>query len=256
MKSFIKFLRYFLSILFFKNILNVTIEEVRDGIKEIIYSYYMRGKNIQYGPKEYYYPPEEATRENLNYLSCDHFTNFVYLELINTTASGYSIERYSEENIGKRPEIVAYSKINNENNLEMKYYSPKEDKKYKTVINPNFTTVLSLMEIGDILIEPDHYMIVYDIIKDNNGNKIDATLIHSMSGSGYTYIRIKVPRYQTYNPKGDEYSKEQYTIFLKAYLNSKFEGIEEGTINAVNLSRYPVWGICLFQDLEEVIMQF
>ena len=32
------------------------------------------------------------------------------------------------------------------------------------------------MEIGDILIEPSHWMIVYDIIKDNNGNRIDAIL--------------------------------------------------------------------------------
>ena len=240
MKSYIKFQRYFLLILFFQNVLNITVKEVRSCIQEIIFSYYMRGKNIQYGPKEYYYPPEEATRQNLNYLSCYHFTNGVYLELINTTASGHFIGNYSEEHIGS-PEVVAYAKLNNENNLEMKYYSPTEKNKYKIEINPNFTTILSLMEIGDILIEPSHWMIVYDIIKDNNGNKIDAMLINSMSGSGKTYIRSKVPHNPIYKPIGDEYSKEQYSSYLTGKLNSKFEGIEEATIAAWNLSSYALW---------------
>ena len=48
---------------------------------------------------------------------------------------------------------------------------------------------------------------------------MDAVLIHSMSGGGNTYIRTKVPRYQNFNPKGDEYSKEQYTIFLTGKIN-------------------------------------
>ena len=241
MKSCIRFLKNFLLIFLFRNVLNIKVEEVRACIKEIIFSYYMRGKNIQYGPKEYYYPPEEATRHNLNHLSCYHFTNGVYLELINTTASGHFIGNYSEENIGS-PEVVAYAKTNNENNLEMKYYAPTEPKKYKTIINPNFTTILSLMEIGDILIEPSHWMIVYDIIKDNNGNRIDAILIHSMSGIGQTYIRTKVPREKIIDPKGDEFRSEKYTIFFNGKLNSKFEGVEEATIVASNLSRYPVWG--------------
>ena len=241
MKSYIKFLRYFLSIILFQNVLNITVKEVRTCIQEIIFSYYMRGKNIQYGPKEYYYPPEEATRQNSNYLSCYHFTNGVYIELINTTASGHFISNYSEENIGS-PEVVAYAKTNNENNLEMKYYCPTENKKYKSVLNPNYTDILPLMEIGDILIEPTHWMIVYDIIKDNNGNKIDATLIHSMSGSGKTHIRTKVPTDPIYKPTGVEYSQEKYSIYLTGKLNSQFEGIEEATIAACNLSSYAVWG--------------
>ena len=110
-------------------------------------------------------------------------------------------------------------------------YIYNETNNYKTVLNPDFQTVLSLLEIGDILVEPDHFVIIYDIIKDNNGNKIDAVIIHSMSGGGNTYIRTKVPRYQTFNPKGDEYSKEYYTIFLTGKLNSRFEeGVEEATI--------------------------
>ena len=248
MKAFIKILRILILIIIFgiiKNIRNIKVEEVRKGIKEIIYSYYMRGKNIQYGPKSYYYPPEEVTRQNLNFLSCSHFTTSVYLELISTrvTSGCNTVFNYSEVYIGKRPEVVLIAKKNEQNNLEMKYYAKNESVGYKTAINPDFQTLLSLLEIGDILVEPDHFLIIYDIIKDNSGNKIDAVLIHSMSGSGNIYIRTKVPRYQTPNPKGDEYSKEQYTIFLTGKLNSNFEeGMEEATIRAVNLSKYSPWG--------------
>ena len=125
-----------------KNIKNVKVEEVRKGIKEIIYSYYMRGKNIQYGPKGYYYPPEEATRQNLNNIGCSTFTTSVYLELINTTVSAgcNNVFNYSEVYIGKRPEVAAIiSKINEENDLEMKYYSKNEIFGYKTAINPDFS---------------------------------------------------------------------------------------------------------------------
>ena len=245
MKLFIKFLRYFISIILiglFQNVTGNPIEEVRMCIKEVIYSYYMRGKNVQYYRKSSFFSPEDATRQNLNYLNCAHFTNYVYRDLINTTVSGYDIFSYSEQYIGKRPEVTAITKIIDDKNLEMKYYSPNEKNNYKTVINPDFKTLLSLLEIGDILMEPTHNLIVYDIIKDNEGNKIDAVLMHAMSGSGKTYIRTKVPRYYTPVPKGDEYKKEHYTIFLHGKLNTKFEeGVEEATINALNLSKYTVW---------------
>ena len=239
MKSTIKILRYFILMLYFTNVLNVTVEEVRAAIKELIFSYYMRGKYIQFGPKEYYYPPEEATSQNLNLLSCYHFTNGIYLELMNTTASGHYVGTYAEENMGA-PEVVAYAKLIDDK-LEMRHYAPTEKNKYKTVINPNYTTILSLLEVGDILIEPLHWMIVYDIIKDNNGAKIDATIIHSMSYIGWTYIKTKVPRSNNLTPKGDEYHKNAYTIYYQAAkLND--DGVQTGTINKVNLSNYPVWG--------------
>ena len=130
----------------------------------------------------------------------------------------------------------------NKNELEVKYYSPNAENNYKTVINPDFQLLISLVEIGDMLNTPDHTLIVYDIITDNNGNKVDAILIHSMSGSGVRYIRIKVPRYYTESPKGDEYKNEYYTIFLKEMINSKFEeSVTEATLNAVNLSKYFMW---------------
>ena len=59
MKSTIKILRYFILMIYFTNVLNVTVKEVRAAIKELIFSYYMRGKFIQIGPKEYYYPQKK-----------------------------------------------------------------------------------------------------------------------------------------------------------------------------------------------------
>ena len=245
MKSFNKLLRYLKSIIFFgiiQNITNLTIEEVRSCIKEIIYSYYMRGINVQYGPKGHFFSPEEATRQNLNYLTCAFFANSVYLELINTTFWGHNTYYYAKKYIGKRPEVLFYGTKINSKELEVKYYAPGEENNYKTVINPDFQLLISLVEIGDILNTPDHTLIIYDIIKDEKGNKVDAILIHSMSGSGVRYIRVKVPRYYTESPTGKEYKSEHYTIFLKESINKKFdEGVVEATLNAVHLSKYYMW---------------
>ena len=67
-----------------KYIENSTIQEVRDSIKEVIYSYYMRGKYIQSNTaKDKFFSPEEATSQNLNHLVTTSFTTSVYQELLN-----------------------------------------------------------------------------------------------------------------------------------------------------------------------------
>lgn len=65
---------YFLNILsFFINLLyvnNSTYEEVIMSWRELAYSYYMRGKYIQYnnGKVTLFFSPEEATKQNNNFL--------------------------------------------------------------------------------------------------------------------------------------------------------------------------------------------
>ena len=81
---------YSISILFFSIIIpyisNSTLKEVQKSFQEVAYSYYMREKNIQYNPaKDYLFPPEEATEQNINYLVCINFTIVVYLELLNVS---------------------------------------------------------------------------------------------------------------------------------------------------------------------------
>ena len=62
---------YFSSILIFlillSDILNSTLEEFRNSLKEVAYSYYMRGKSIQYCmARDQFFSPEEATEQNAN----------------------------------------------------------------------------------------------------------------------------------------------------------------------------------------------
>ena len=64
----------------------IKIQDVHKAFQEVAYSYYMRGKYIQYNsPKVHHFSPEEATSQNINYMVCAGFTRSVYLELLNIT---------------------------------------------------------------------------------------------------------------------------------------------------------------------------
>ena len=50
---------------------NSTLTNWQKAFKEVAYAYYMRGNNLQYNSEKVaYYPPEEATSQNTNYLVC------------------------------------------------------------------------------------------------------------------------------------------------------------------------------------------
>ena len=92
-----------------------TFDEVQIALKEVAYSYYMRGKFIQYNSlKVNWFSPEEATSQNINYLVCSGFTRNVYRELLNITIpqSTMTLLTYAKNNLGS-PEVIAYSHINN-----------------------------------------------------------------------------------------------------------------------------------------------
>ena len=132
------------------------LQQVRTAIQEIAYSYYIRGKNIQYDIyKKGLFNPEEATEQNINYLVCSGFTKNVYHQLLNITIPDFELLKYSKENIGK-PEVVLYSNINADKKMEMKIYSDKEKSKYKTIINPSLEDVIPLVQIGDVLTYTGH----------------------------------------------------------------------------------------------------
>ena len=83
-KKILHFISIFIIIIFIPNILNSNLEEVRMSLKEICYSYYMRGKNIQSNiAKDHFFSPEEATEQNINYLVTTNFTTSIYQELLN-----------------------------------------------------------------------------------------------------------------------------------------------------------------------------
>ena len=117
----------FLEMIFFQRI-NSSLEEsskienVLLALKEVAYSYYMRGKYIQYNSlKKGLFSPEEATSQNIKYSVCSQLAFNIYQEVLNITipdTTNSHIE-YSQKYKGK-PEVLAYSK-------------PIGEKKYKNV---------------------------------------------------------------------------------------------------------------------------
>ena len=61
-------------------------KDVLDALKEVAFSYYMRGKYIQYNSiKKAFYSPEEATSQKINNLVCSQIVGSVYKEHLNIT---------------------------------------------------------------------------------------------------------------------------------------------------------------------------
>ena len=177
-------------------VFNSSLEEVRKAIQEVSYSYYMRGKYIQYNDKkEGFFPPEDATQQNINFLVCTTFTQTVFIELLNISIPGSpeSLLSYSHDNLGS-PEVIAYSKINKDNNMEMYFYSPGSKNNLTSVINPSLLKdIMPIIEIGDVLTHSTHAFLIYDIERDKDGNIIDAILMESAPYDN-AYINSKISR--------------------------------------------------------------
>ena len=214
------------------------LQQVRTAIQEIAYSYYIRGKNIQYDIyKKGLFNPEEATEQNINYLVCSGFTRNIYRQLLNITIPDFELLKYSKENIGK-PEVVLYSNINADKKMEMKIYSDKEKSKYKTIINPSLEDVIPLVQIGDILTYTGHTFLIYDIMTDGNDKVIDAIIIES-TPSGSEFVNIKVSPKVTL-PNGKTIGSAVYLLLQNAK-NKIFKNIQEGTVRFGKLSEYKNW---------------
>ena len=227
----------------FPYVFNSTIEEVHKAIQEVAYSYYMRGKNIQYNDKKFnFFPPEDATQQNVNYLVCSLFTRTMFVELLNITIPGSSstLLTYSSDNEGS-PEVIAYSKINSKNDLEMHLYSPGVNGNISKVFNPSLhTDIIPIIEIGDVLTYTGHALLIYDIIRDIDGKPIDAILMESTSGSN-SYVNSKIAK-KVKLPSGNEFGNILDFLFLDNKLNTKFkEGLIQGTVNINFLSSQTYW---------------
>jgi len=182
MKEFQKFISIFI-IVFISGIglsnEQTKVEDVHKALQEVAYSYYMRGKDIQYNShKVHYFSPEEATSQNVNYLVCSGFTRNVYRELLNITIPVVtaSLLAYSKENIGS-PEVIFYSHINENKQIETKIYSPKSSNKYKTLMNPSIKEIIPLVQVGDVLTYTGHTFLIYEVEKDSAGKVIDAIIM-------------------------------------------------------------------------------
>ena len=215
------------------------IEQVRTAFKEIAFSYYMRGDNIQYHlQKVNYFSPEEATEQNMNFLVCSGLPRNIYRQLLNITIpkNGDDLLKYSRENVGK-PEVVFYSNINADKKMEMKIYSENEKNKYKTIINPSLKDVIPLVRVGDILAFTGHIILIYDVETDNNGTVKDAIIMESTPGAGQ-YANAKFDR--VYLTNNQMFSGS--FLFLSSKINTLFKPNQiEGTLGFLRLSEYKSW---------------
>ena len=225
------------------NIKGHTVEEVHRAIQELAYSYYMRGKNIQYNTmKSHFFSPEEATYQNVNYLTCSRLARNIYHELFNITLPTPTehLLAYSRENIGN-PEVIAYSHINSDKNVEMKIYSPEEPNKYKILINPSIKDIIPLVNVGDVLCYTGHTILIYKIEKDENGYVKEAIIIESGHGKGKSYVNSKIAN-KVKLPNGSEFAGPNHFLYLNEKNNSKFkEGLIQGSIGLKKFSTYKHW---------------
>ena len=221
---------------------NSTFEEVITGFKELVYSFYMRSKNLQYSAgKKTWSNPEDSTPQNIKYTACNHFVKSVYKEILGEDIPYIETVYYAGLYVGE-PEIIAYSYLKEDKSREMKVYSPKEKSKYKIIKNPTINDIIPLVQIGDILTHNDHVFIIYDVVKDKNGKVIEAIYMESMHGLGRSYVTSKFPKEITTLSNGDVVYFGNYALYLNSMLNKGFEeGLVEGSLHFNNLSISTEW---------------
>ena len=234
-----------------------TIEEVHKAFQEIAYSYYMRGKTIQYNhDKQDFFTPEEATPQNVNFLVCSAFVNSVYKELLNITVPKFtsSLLSHSKKNEA-RPEVVAYSlpRADDEQREFLIYNYEEECGEF--IYYPTLDDMLSRLEVGDILTYTGHAILVYDIIKDSNGKKTEAIIIESTHGIGEAYVNSKINEGVTINKKS--FGGGTHFLYLNSKINSEYEkGLEQGSIGMTNFTKYKIWTNINNTNKEYSILRF
>jgi len=206
-----------------------TFDEVQIALKEVAYSYYMRGKYIQYNSiKKEIYPPEEATSQKINNIVCSHIIRNVYKELLNITTPEIT-EDYAEyaSNQSKRPEVVAFTPSLNNKATEIIFNFPnlKENK-----TNPTYRDIVHHLQPGDILVyvnnnksrDRGHTMMVLDVID----NKKDALILES-TDENLSIVNTKFAKFPLYFGK----------------VNNTFGNFpkEEGSLRIKSLSKIDKW---------------
>ena len=226
-----------------KYIENSTIQEVRDSIKEVIYSYYMRGKYIQSNTaKDKFFSPEEATSQNLNHLVTTSFTTTVYQELLNILVpySPTDLLKYAGNREGS-PEVFMFLEQVGEK-LEFKRYSEADQDNYELLYDPTYNEIIQHLEIGDLLVQGGFGVIVYDKIEDENGIS-DIIVASSSAGIGGGYIKTKIERNSINYDSGEFFSSVGISLYLNNKTNENIgdEGLEEGSIGLIKLSDIYLW---------------
>ena len=210
-----------------------------DIIKEVADAYYYRGVNAQYSNyrRDIYTSPEQSTSQNTTYKDCSAFTFSVYYEAlgIKIPKQTKEIVDYAKENYYS-PEVIEYWEHdengykdingNNINNLISEYYYIDNNKKaYKFFEKYN-------IQVGDLLCiyeeSEGHVVLVYDLIKNENGETVDALIRESTAAPETTTTKLKINYAKLFNSKNNIYEGS----FQERYLGG-------GYLSAANYTGEP-----------------
>ena len=251
----------FLELIFFQTINasvveNSKIENVLSAFKEVAYSYYMRGKYIQYNSnKKGLFSPEEATSQSIKHIVCSQFAFNIYKELLNITIPETTNDHINYSRIYKgKPEVIAYSEKTVGKNIKM-FLKFKDNK--KGFSNLPIESIIPDLQIGDLLTYQNsngggHTIMVYDLIKDEKGNVKDANIIESTVGIGKAYINSKICN----GIKGSPFTSSNHYLYLNKKNNNEIgeEGREEGSLGIKSLLSYRQWKV--MNNLNYSILRF
>ena len=204
---------------------NFKIEEVHKAFQEVAYSYYMRGKNIQYNSfKADYFSPEEASSQNIKYVVCSAFAYNVYLELFNITIPKYgkNLLDHAKNNIGQ-PEVVGQADNQKISNISL--YNESTNR-FDYLYNPKISQIIPYLKPGDIFTDSGHVVLIYKVEKD------DAIIIESDYGRLRTYVNSKIAR-EGKRPNGLSFGGINHYLYFSDFNNN---GIIEGSIGFRKLS--------------------
>ena len=206
---------------------NFKIEEVHQAFQEVAYSYYMRGKNIQYNSfKIDYFSPEEATSQNIKYVVCSAFAYDVYLELFNKTIPQYGLYllNHAKNNIGQ-PEVVGQA---NEEKEKISYISVynESSNRFDYLYKPTMRQIVPYLKTGDVFTNSGHVVLIYKVEDD------DAIIIESSYGRLRTYVNSKIAS-EGKLPNNISFAGINHYLYYSDYNNN---GIIEGSIQFNKLS--------------------
>ncbi|MCQ2478369.1 MAG: DUF11 domain-containing protein, partial [Clostridia bacterium] len=162
-----------------------TVDEVKVALQEVAYSYYMRGKSIQYNTmkRNGFFSPESATKQNTQYTVCSGYTQNIYHELlgISIPVSTTKLINYARDNAGN-PEVAAFGEREDNGDFKLTFFD--NGNKSKEVTNPTTADILTCLQPGDVLTCTGHAIFLYNLIYDDDGKITDAETIESTYGDG------------------------------------------------------------------------
>ncbi len=236
-------------------------ETAQKIVKEVMKSYYIRGRNIQYNYSKVNYPinsPEEATSQDITYSVCAAYTYSVHNQAFGIKYDSkssydkfprynYNISEqaydYYKNKIRKNDEMVKGDgtfllyyqhafigshndncKISNTNNktTKIKYVYGDND---VNEAKGDLETLINNMRPGDLVVYTGHALIVYDIAINPNTGKKDAIILNSTADE---YISTRI----------DGTSRLSYNFFKSPYGNNGVLDVsEEGSVQFVWFSQ-------------------